>query len=155
MREGWIGPWAGPAKHASNSRERYITSWIAATGVNRSSGPVRIASPANAGSKPSPRLAPRSAGRFTPMSSCRIIFIWWSRRPSPALRDRRDEMVSPYTSRFNRRPRASSPICSPVATNRWWWLNRGALGDGNSRPSEPPVVSPEAVWRIVSITNLP
>ena len=56
VREGWIGPWAGPAKHASNSRERYITSWIAATDVNRSSGPVRIAIPANAGSKPSPRL---------------------------------------------------------------------------------------------------
>lgn len=33
----------------------------------------------------------------------RIMFIWWSRRPSPALRDRRDEMVAPCTSRFNRR----------------------------------------------------
>ena len=68
--------------------------------------------------------------QVTPMSSCRIIFIWWSRRPSPALRDRRSEMVSPYTSRFNRRPRASSPICSPVATNRWWWLIAERLGMG-------------------------
>ena len=40
MRQ-WIGAhsltnWGWPAKHASNSRERYITSWIAATGARRS-----------------------------------------------------------------------------------------------------------------------
>mgnify|MGYP003693913855 CR=1 FL=1 len=156
VREGWIGPWAGPAKHASNSRERYITSWIAATGVNlifrasadRQSRECGIETLAEACAKIGWQV---HAYVLMPNHFHLVV----ETPPSPLCRDRRDEMVSPYTSRFNRRPRASSPICSPVATNRWWWLNRGALGDGNSRPSEPPVVSPEAVWRRVAITNRP
>ena len=61
---------------------------------------------ASASSRRWARLVSRRVGRFTPTSSCPIIFIWWVETPQPNLVAGMKWLkwfLGTYTSRFNRR----------------------------------------------------
>ena len=60
--------------------------------------------------------------------------------PIPALRERRDALTPPCPAGSIGGPELLPPSVLRSLTNRWWGEPR-ALGDGTSRPSEPPVVS--------------